>query len=330
MTDIHRRLTGSGKAVAAGAVLLIASRWLPGAWQPEPAAPGLGAGLLVLLAWSWWRAPLQLAGVWARWRLPATVEVGAEVRLGAEIGHAGACPPLLLDAPGPGRKRVVARLPPLQADSVQPAWSGRFPRRGRVTLPPLELRLRLPAALVEARRQVGEPAEVVVWPQVIEPPAGLLRRLRPMLGDESAHTGSGDDEPERLRPYQPGDAPRRVHWRASARAHRLLVVERTATSARHLSLAVHRDCPSGPVFERLISLAAGVIDLALAHGWRVRLDAGQGLAEGRTQLFDALALCKATPGAATPLIEAPGIIVSAKDLDAPPGVIVLAAENDLR
>ena len=313
--------------MAAGAILLIASRWLPGAWQPEPAAPGFGAGLLVLLAWSWWRAPRHLTGAWGRWRLPATVEAGAEVRLGAEIGHARACPPMLLDAPGPGRKRLVARLPPLDGDSVQPAWEGRFPRRGRVTLPSLELRLRLPAALIEARRQVGESAEVLVWPVASEPPLGLLRQLRQMLGDESAHAGSGDDEPERLRPYQPGDPPRRVHWRASARAHQLLVVERTATSARHLSLAVHRDCPSGPVFEGLISLAAGVIDLALAHGWRVRLDTDHGPVEGRVSLFDALALCKASPGAAPPTIEAPGIIVSAQALDAPPGVIVVGADN---
>ncbi len=105
--------------------------------------------------------------------------------------------------------------------------------------------------------------EVWVWPARVEyefqPPASRQPR---QAGDSQRRPGSGADLLS-LRPYRPGDAPRLVHWKATARL-RELVVRQTGEeqqSGYHLVIeATQARWPDSVQFERLCSFAASLAE----------------------------------------------------------------------
>ncbi len=132
------------------------------------------------------------------WRRP-----GLELRL--EEG-AGA---LSLTLPAGGGAEAGIRVP--------------APRRGRLTLPRLEVASRYPLGLVRAWSRVELPARTLVYPRPAERGRRHLepgyRRAR--AGDK----GRGTDDFVGLRPYRPGDPPSRLDWKALARERGLVVRE---------------------------------------------------------------------------------------------------------
>jgi uncharacterized protein (DUF58 family) len=61
-----------------------------------------------------------------------------------------------------------------------------------------------------------------------------------------------------LRGYRPGDSPRSIHWRTSARRGELMVREFEDLPGDDLTLVVEAVGPAGPELEDVISLAATV------------------------------------------------------------------------
>ena len=108
------------------------------------------------------------------------------------------------------------------------SWLVRAPllRRGHFRIEPLQIRTGDPFGFFEASASVGQGIAVVVYPRVEKLP---LWRL-PAAGIEGSHAA-----PERtlqatplattVRPYAPGDAFNRIHWRSTARHGEIQVKE---------------------------------------------------------------------------------------------------------
>jgi len=99
-------------------------------------------------------------------------------------------------------------------------WEGLSPKRGRYKFRTLEVVTRSPFGLLERRFTVSDAAEVVVYPTV-----GRLGRRWHLVQRQATETRRGrrhdrsaqQQEYHGLRDYRPGDSPRWIHWRTSAR-----------------------------------------------------------------------------------------------------------------
>ncbi|MFB3816611.1 MAG: DUF58 domain-containing protein [Candidatus Methylomirabilales bacterium] len=201
---------------------------------------------------------------------------------------------------GPAARHFVLRLPA----QARERWQYRltFPRRGRQALPGLVLWTRFPFGLFE---KIGRPAHrdpVLVYPRV--------RALRP--GEIPAILQPGWRERDRrgqgaslynLRPYRPGDDPRLIHWRTSARMGDLMLKELAEEDRPRVCLLLHDPAP-GSLAERVeadLSLAASLAAWAVRSGLAVELitadgPTGQGDDEAHLdRILTRLALYEAPP-----------------------------------
>lgn len=98
------------------------------------------------------------------------------------------------------------------------------PRRGLYPIGPFVVEYEDPFGMVNSVLAVGEADRLVVVPDVVELPTG-----GPTLADGEGTAQlvqrrvTGNDDDLTTREYRPGDALRRVHWRASARHGELMV-----------------------------------------------------------------------------------------------------------
>lgn len=288
------RPTWLGWLVLLEAVLLLAAI----AWkvQLRPIASVLGLGLLGVMATNVWWSRRWLIGTRAELIAPSTLIAGEDTLLTIRLNTDVVAPPMSISGQAPGQNaEVIGHVAGLDADGARLGWSVRFPRRGWQTIPPLIAANEQPFGVGIAQRAISQPRELLVMP-----PRGLLRReLRNRLDTwlEQVATGSdpGEDELARLRPYRPGDPPRSVHWRASARARELLVSERHTPSARHLALVIDTDSAvvTPRRLDRLASIAATFIDHLIRRGWEVTLHgrfAPGGVSGDRAHLIATLAV----------------------------------------
>jgi uncharacterized protein (DUF58 family) len=90
-------------------------------------------------------------------------------------------------------------------------------RRGRILFGPVELAAGDLLAGVAARHQQARPEELTIAPRVL-PVRSQSPRMR-WSTQQRAAAGMPEDPAQfaGVRPYQPGDSPRRIHWRATAR-----------------------------------------------------------------------------------------------------------------
>jgi len=137
-----------------------------------------------------------------------------------------------------------------------------FERRGVYRLPALEIASGFPFGLIEHRKSLTDNAEVVVYPRV--------RAVRP-AAFEQVHSGGASprrskgegDEFFSLRDYTPGDDLRRVSWRASARAGKLLVKQLARDTSRYVACVLDNRLDGtvtdfDELFEESVELAASL------------------------------------------------------------------------
>lgn len=287
------RLTPLGWITGSEGILLC----LVPAWQAVPLAAAGGVAMLAALGAARLLSARALAGVEAEWVLPRAVHAGGETTLAARISSSAPAPPLDLWAWDPRARaaRVVAHLAGVGAQPAGTRWTARFPARGAVQLPPLEIAGVQPMGLVESRRPAGAGAQIIVLPPLGRVRAGLRARLAERFAGLAVAPEPGGDDLGRLRAWAPGDMRSRIHWRASARHQQLLVAERHAPAARRLAIALD---PLAPplVFERLVAAAATLVDDLERRGWELAVHHGQaarGVCGTRERLLEALALCRA-------------------------------------
>lgn len=102
----------------------------------------------------------------------------------------------------------------------------RLGHRGRYQFGPLEVSTRFPLGLVERGYASDVRGELLVHPQIgrLLPAWNEEPRMAAELVQRSVtRRGVFDDEFHHLRDYRPGDNPRDIHWRTSARRNGLMV-----------------------------------------------------------------------------------------------------------
>jgi uncharacterized protein (DUF58 family) len=182
------------------------------------------------------------------------------------------------------------------------SWTLPAPRRGVYPLAPVAIVTRFPFGFWEARRTIASQGQVTVWPRIVRLPAvaGLGGWGGPS-GEIPGRRAGAAGSISGVRPYQPGEPLRRVHWQQTARHDRLIVCERSQTVSAEASLivethaAVYRQTAGDDLLEEALSVAATLAKALVESGCRVRLqfDAlGNHRAETVGELasmFDALA-----------------------------------------
>jgi uncharacterized protein (DUF58 family) len=187
-----------------------------------------------------------------------------------------------------------------------------FPLRGVYTECDSGVVSRFPLGLFRKYNRARLLREVVVYPNPVrvsrpEPPPRDAAGGRP----ESRRRGGGS-EIRTLRDFSPGDDPRDLHWKQSARMRRWIIREREAERDRAVVLEIENAVsdPSDPAelaaLERVISLAAGEALEILARGGEVGIIA-RGLAVPprsgagqRRAILDCLARLAALSAAGAP------------------------------
>lgn len=172
-------------------------------------------------------------------------------------------------------------------------------KRGVHALPPVTVVSGFPFGFIERRRTVPIEREVVVYPRV--------RAVRPVALDRAAGGGhlpqrivGEGDEFFSLREYYPGDDPRRIAWRASARRGTLLVRELSIETVRAVMCVLDSRLQPGVVdfaeqFEDAVDLTASLAVTLLSRQYQAGLATGSGvvpLGEGpahATAILEALA-----------------------------------------
>ncbi len=127
----------------------------------------------------------------------------------------------------PGRERARVR------------WEGRAPRRGKYRFRTMELITRSPFGLLERRVTTGEPESLIVYPAV-----GQLSRRWQLTERKATQTRRGQrhdrsaqqQDYHGLRDYRPGDSPRWIHWRTSARLGQPMIKEFEQQNEQDLAL----------------------------------------------------------------------------------------------
>lgn len=227
----------------------------------------------------------------ARFTTPAIVTAGntgsARLRLG---NLAGAKTSLaywrdeLPWSPGTTRRQELLSLPAGASLALQYAFTP--PRRGIAELGPLVVEVADPFGLARGEFPVGDRHRVVVAPETVELDQGSVD----IASDSGSarlfqHRALAGEHDIMTRDYRPGDALRRVHWKASAHhgdlmvredekrshAEALLLVDTRRGSYRDVTRAASPDRPESEHFEWALRMIASLRDHLVRNGLRVQV-----------------------------------------------------------
>jgi uncharacterized protein (DUF58 family) len=195
---------------------------------------GALAGLLVTTGTS----RTDLAGLAVQWSGPGRATSGDELVHHVVLTNGGgrALPAfrLVVHYPGlPDTRIQVPALPPAGQASTDLTYVAG--RRGRYRGGDLQAEVTDPLRLVRRRHGFTMRLGLTVHPQTAEP---VPAELSPAGDGAREVTARGADELAGLRPWRAGDEQRDVHWRASARRGRPVVVERDRPAGQQWVLAV--------------------------------------------------------------------------------------------
>jgi len=276
--------TGGGLAFSLGTVLV------------GFAAMNTGNNLLYLLFGSMigfimvssWLSEQAIRDLRIERRFSRAVTVGHDFRLTYEVTNRKRLLPSLaveIVEEGLPDRAFVAHVPP--GASVVARSVNSFVRRGIYPLGTVTLSTAFPFGLFRKERDLEIPGEVVVWPRsdrsVREPRVGGGRLRR--AGLSARGTAGSRGEYRSLRDYRPGDDPKDIHWRSTARLRQPVIreYERDGAETRWICLDTRGEPTDAAevAVEVAASLAAGAVaghhPFALVAGDAV-LEPGEGSA----------------------------------------------------
>lgn len=213
-----------------------------------------------------------------RWIHPSVLSVGdtGRVDLLVHNEHRSRSPRVDVSEPvGPVNSARIVVAPLAPGDQVTAGYRVPASRRGVLTIGPLEVEWSDQFGLASAYTLAVAEAEIMVAPRTVDlamPAIGqgvLGRHLLAMarrLGPGEFHS---------LRDYAPGDEPRSIHWRASARSEELKVRQHTSEGVRRCIVVLDRDARAQPpddpdAFERAVVAAASLVQAGDRGGLTTR------------------------------------------------------------
>jgi uncharacterized protein (DUF58 family) len=155
--------------------------------------------------------------------------------------------------------------------------------RGRLEFSEIAVRSRFPFGLFQRKLIFAAPDAVVVWPARGELTAELLdaggAENRPSTGARVRRNDAGDFAG--LKEYRPGDNPRMIHWRSSARRGRPVIREHDDRSVGRVMILLDTradpaDAGAAARRETAVGFAATLSEDALKRGRAVGLAAWDG------------------------------------------------------
>lgn len=263
-------------ALAAFAFARIAGGTLP--WFLFYATFGL---VVVAALWAWHiRRNLHCLVALDRDQL----EVGQELRVRVRVENEGLLPLPWVEVENGTPDRLVADTSPLAAVSAGVLstriieFNLRARRRGHYPVGPIRLVTGDGLGLFQVRREVVSRHRITVYPRVIPitnlpvplgQPFGHVRTRQKAFADPSSLA--------EIRPYRPGDSPRHIHWRTSARRGELHLKEFELNATTQLAIFVdlaagaHVTGASADTAETGIELAASLAHLAVRRNFELAL-----------------------------------------------------------
>jgi uncharacterized protein (DUF58 family) len=221
------------------------------------------------------------------------------------------------------KKCYFLKIPPGRSQHTSYRYA--FPTRGAHRFDGVRLSTKFPFALFRKSRDLTLPAEVVVYPAIVDV-ADLIRGWRSDPGQVAlARSGRGEDF-YAVREFRPGDDSREIHWKSTAKTGRLMLREREDATSRRVAIYLDNRTPDPETpearsqVERAISRAASLAIHYVERGYRVRLvtrtarvNEGTGRAHLRG-LLRTLALLEVVAGddrhEPLPIARGDGILVS--------------------
>jgi uncharacterized protein (DUF58 family) len=179
---------------------------------------------------------------------------------------------------------LFTRVPPRTSQVGH--YQLRLGQRGRHAFGPVEIVSRFPLGLIERGCQYREFGETLVYPRIGRLSPRWKRRLlgaSELVETPQPQRGVFDDEFHHLREYRPGDNPRAIHWRSSARRNTLIVREYQQNREHNLLLLIDLELPPRLTVDRthieqVLSVAA---TLCVEHRRECRGSALTVLAAGK-------------------------------------------------
>ncbi len=274
---------------------------------------------------------LCLRGLEVTRRPPGSIHAGAPYLMGIAVrNQKKKLPTFSLEVEDLVAERPVDRrcyYLKLPAGRVQEtAYRNSLGRRGYHQLTGFRLSTRFPFGLIRKSRDVSAPMRLLVYPALVAVPEALVFGRRADEGRRQQKSPSRRGDFYGLREFRPGDDPRDIHWRASARRGRLLQRESEDESSRTLAIVLEDLAQPGLTartkggianpgeggedlediaFENAVSMAASLAVQLLRRGYHVGLSAGgafippAGGTAAAGQILETLALVEA--GTAKPL-----------------------------
>ncbi len=143
-----------------------------------------------------------------------------------------------------GINMVVENVPPNSSRLMK--YRCRVEQRGRYEFGPVDLSTRFPLSLLRSMRSQNEVEHFIVHPKQ----GTILPRWRELFdreryGNRRHHARAGTTEGEfyGLRSYRPGDSPRWIHWRTTARRSELVVKQFERQENLQACLMIDLWCP---------------------------------------------------------------------------------------
>lgn len=206
--------------------------------------------------------------------------------------------------------RLVARLDRRRTQEIRLGMI--FKRRGRHGVEAVRVSSVFPLGLIFKSKRHPVELEVLVFPEIYPSEVGGLNATG-RIGDQTSRSAGWGHELLTLREFRPGDDPRGIHWKRSARTGQMVYMEREAERGKRLSIVFDNavgeltDRAAERRFERLVSEAASSAAHHLEHGYEVQLVTrdqvlpfGRGRAH-RLRILEALALIGPHPRETSPL-----------------------------
>ena len=148
-------------------------------------------------------------------------------------------------------------------------------RRGLHRLTGLRLSTRFPFGLLRRSIDVEDPADLLAYPALIPVADPTLSSGLAQLGEKQSPARARSGDFHGLRELRPGDDPRDIHWRTTARRGRPFVREFEEESGRNLVVVLETGGELAPEdFETAVSYAASLALVLLRQSFRVGLWVG--------------------------------------------------------
>ena len=179
----------------------------------------------------------------------------------------------LVDGKPLDKRCYFLKVPPGRTQRT--SYRHTFRRRGVQRFDGVRLGSKYPFGLFRKTRDVHEPGELLVYPEVF--PVALPSPRSRYTGETVNNRIGRQGEFFGLREYRDGDDRRDIHWRSTARAGKLMVREYEQEAQQRATILIDNGLPADAdddadeALEQAISLAASLASTYITMGYQLRL-----------------------------------------------------------